>query len=229
LYLHEKSALGISRVAFKMTIETQLPPKAVVFDIGNVLIKWEPFEVYDLLVGPARRKAFFSAVPILHGNEEVDQGENFNLMLDRLLGQFPHWSAEIEIWRNHWCDMVQNPIPGSIRLKDKLIERGIPVFALSNFGRETFETALKMHPTLRDFDRTYISGRLGIIKPNPNFFKLVEEDSGLSGQDFLFTDDRQENIASAEARGWRTHLFQTAEGLARCLIDLGLLSKIDVN
>jgi 2-haloacid dehalogenase len=103
--------------------------------------------------------------------------------------------------------------------------RGVPVFALSNFGAETFVMAQQRYPVLREFDRAYISAHLGVIKPDPAIYAAVEADCGLAPGSLLFVDDRPENIAAAEARGWRGHVFDGPEGWAAALVAHGVLSE----
>jgi len=102
--------------------------------------------------------------------------------------------------------------------------KGIPVFALSNFGIETFALAREVYPFLNEFDRSYISGHMGVIKPDPTIYRMLEEDCGIYPDRLIFADDRADNIAAAEARGWKTHLFTGPEGWAARLVAEGLLT-----
>lgn len=198
--------------------------KATVFDIGNVLVGWQPDAVYDRLIGADRRAAFMAAVPIMDMNERVDLGENFHDALSELETLYPDWAHEIGLWRDHWIDMVAPAIDRSVRLLRALRRAGHPVFALSNFGKETFQMAVREYPFLEEFDRHYISGEMGMIKPNPAIYEAVEQDCGIAPGALLFTDDRPENIAAAAEREWRTHLFETPDAWAECLIEHGLLT-----
>ena len=101
----------------------------------------------------------------------------------------------------------------------------MPVFALSNFGVETFEIGVANYPFLEEFDRAYISGHMGVIKPEPEIYRMVEDDCGVAPGALLFTDDRADNIAAAAARGWTTHLFDGPGGWAARLVDEGMLSE----
>jgi len=120
--------------------------------------------------------------------------------------------------------MFAPEIPHAIRLLRALRRRGTKVFALSNFGRETFDLAERMYPVLTEFDRRYISGKMGIIKPDARIYQHVEADCGLPPESLLFTDDRGDNIAAAAARGWQTHLFDAPETLAARLVAERLLT-----
>lgn len=201
--------------------------EAVVFDIGNVLVEWNPQRVFDRLIGRGRREALFAAVDLEGMNREVDLGRPMEAAVEALAARHPEHAAEIRLWSAHWLEMVSPAIDGSVALLMALRRAGVPVCALSNFGDDTFARAERAYPFLRAFDARFISGRLGVMKPDPRIYALLERDTGHAPERILFIDDRPENIAAAEARGWRGHLFTgPAEGPARLaerLVAEGLL------
>lgn len=198
--------------------------EAVVFDIGNVLIEWQPERHYDRVIGQDRRRAMFNAID-LHGmNDRVDRGEHFETVVRETASAYPEWHDEILLWHDDWLQMARPEIPISVALLRALRGRGVPVFALSNFGIETFELATPVYPFLTEFDRSYISGHMGVTKPDAKIYAMVEADCGLAPECLLFTDDRTDNINAATARGWQTHLFDGPQGLRRRLISEGLLN-----
>jgi 2-haloacid dehalogenase len=199
-------------------------PEAVVFDIGNVLIEWNPERFYDRRIGQARRRALFAEVDLTGMNEAVDFGAPFAESVAALALRHPGWHDEIQLWHTGWVDMASPEIPRSVRLLRALKARGIPVFALSNFGVETFDLACAHYPFLNEFDRLWVSGHLRQIKPDAGIYATLEADSGIKPEALLFTDDRPENIAAAWARGWRAHLFEHPRGWADRLVAEGLLS-----
>ena len=199
--------------------------KAVIFDIGNVLIEWQPERFYDSVIGEERRKRMFDAVD-LHGmNDRIDRGGDFKSIVMEEADKTPEWRDEIQMWYGRWIDMATPTIDHSVRLLRALRRKDIPVFALSNFGIRTFEIGVENYPFLEEFDRRYISGHMGVIKPEPAIYEMVEADCGIPAEALLFTDDRQDNIDAAAARGWQTHLFDGPEGWAARLIGAGLLGK----
>ncbi|MBT8410486.1 MAG: HAD family phosphatase [Octadecabacter sp.] len=201
--------------------------QAVVFDIGNVLIEWQPERYYDRVIGPEKRAAFFDAID-LHGmNDRVDRGENFTDVIEEVAAANPDWSAEVMMWHDHWVDMATPPINHSVRLLRALLRVDVPVFALSNFGIEPFELGLREYPFLEEFDKRYISGHMGVAKPDAAIYQMVEVDCGVPPAQLLFVDDRQDNIDAAAVRGWQTHLFETPEGWAARLVAQGLLTQED--
>ena len=202
-----------------------LQPQAVIFDIGNVLTRWQPEAFYDRVIGPDRRQALFAEVD-LHGmNDAVDEGALFRETIYDWADRHPEWGPEIRMWYDRWIELASPRIEGSIALQRALRAKGVPVFALTNFGRYSFAEAIPKMDFLTEFDRRYVSGEMGVIKPDPLIYQMVEEDCGLPPESLLFTDDRADNITAAARRGWRTHQFESWQGWAARLVAEGLLTK----
>ncbi|MBI1418739.1 MAG: HAD-IA family hydrolase [Limimaricola sp.] len=200
---------------------------AVIFDIGNVLIEWNPERFYDSAIGEARRRAMFDAVD-LHGmNDAIDRGADWQTEVAACAARFPDWADEIGMWHSHWIEMARPAIDRSVRLLAALQAKGVPVFSLTNFGIQTHAFAVPHYPFLASFDRAYISGHMGVIKPDPAIYAMVEADCGVAPERLLFTDDRADNIAAAAARGWQTHHFDGPAGWAARLVAEGLLSEAE--
>jgi 2-haloacid dehalogenase len=197
-------------------------PKAVVFDIGNVLVEWEPALLYArLLPDPVARAALFGRVDFDAMNAAGDREGGLQAKVAALAARHPEDAAAIRAWWEHWHVMFAPDIPDSIAMLRNLRADGVPVFALSNFADDSFERAMAQYPVLAEFDIPVISGREGVMKPEPRIYEILEERSGLSGADLFFTDDRADNIAAAEARGWRAHLFEGPAGLRAALAAAG--------
>lgn len=202
-----------------------LTPQAIIFDIGNVLITWQPEDRLDAIIGRPRREALFAAVDLHHMNELVDRGGDFQGVIYETADRFPEFRDEIRLWHDRWLDLATPVINHSVRLLYALKANGIPVFALSNFGVGSFALTEKEHDFLRVFDRRYISGHMGVTKPSAEIYARVEADCAIAPERLLFTDDRLENIDAAKARGWQTHHFKSPEGLARRLVAAGALQE----
>lgn len=200
-------------------------PEAVIFDIGNVLIEWHPIRFYDRVLGEAARRRLFEEVDLHGTNLKVDAGADFHESIAALANAHPEHRDAILMWRDNWLEMCTPVIERSVRLLGALRARGIPVFALTNFGAATFEIARANYPFLNDFDRRYVSAHLKVMKPEPRIYEIVEEDSSLAPAALLFADDRPENVEAAAARGWRAHLFDGPEGWASRLVSEGLLTE----
>ncbi|APX13209.1 HAD family hydrolase [Tateyamaria omphalii] len=199
--------------------------QAVIFDIGNVLIEWQPERFYDSVIGEDRRRALFSEVDLNGMNLEVDRGAPFAQSVHDLAAKHPKWDAEIKMWHDRWIEMASPQIDHSVRLMAALQAKGTPVFSLTNFGVDTYDRAAQDYPFMRQFNRDFISGHMRVIKPDPTIYQRLEEESGLRGENLIFTDDRSENIAAAQMRGWRTHLFKGPDGWAKRLVTEGVLTE----
>ena len=198
--------------------------EAVVFDIGNVLIDWQPERYFDAQIGESRRTALFDAVDIHAMMVRIDKGGVFGEVVEDTALAHPEWTREVRWVRDQWNDVAGDEISLSVRLLRALKAKGMPVFALSNFGKENFPMTETKYPFLREFDRRYISGEMRMVKPDVEIYAAVEADCGLAPHALLFADDRQENIEAAAARGWQTHLFAGPEGFAADLMGRGLLT-----
>lgn len=199
-------------------------PKAVVFDIGNVLIHWQPERLYARLIPDANaRSQFFEKTGLLHMNEEIDRGAPFRETVEAKAAAFPEHADLIMPWHDQWTEMAHAIIPQTLKVIRALKAQDTPVFALSNFGADTFEFALTVYPELAEFDRHFISGRLKVTKPDPRIYEIVETETGLSGADLVFFDDLPANIEVAKNRGWRAQLFTQPEKMITDLGDMGLI------
>lgn len=205
-----------------------MTPDAVVFDIGNVLVGWDPEGYYDRAIGRVARTRLFREVPLHEMNARIDAGAPWHETVAETAEAHPRWRRDILSWRDHWDDMFGPPDEGSIALLRALRGRDVPVFALTNFGRETFDRARDLYPVLREFDGAVVSGHVGVLKPDPAIYRIFEERSGLPPERLFYTDDRPENVEAAAARGWRSHRFEGAAGLGRRLVAEGLLTEADL-
>lgn len=204
-----------------------MKPEAVIFDIGNVLIEWNPERFYDTVMDPAERRRMFAEIDLHTMNDAIDRGAPFRETVYATADSYPEWRDMIRLWHDKWIEMASPAIPASVAILRALRARGVPVFALTNFGIGSFAFAETQYDFLKDFDRRYISGHMGVIKPDPRIFEMVEEDCGLPPERLLFTDDRADNIAEAAGRGWQTHLFEGPEGWEHRLVAEGLLNEED--
>ena len=202
-----------------------MPIQAVIFDIGNVLIEWQPERFYDGEIGEDRRHAFFDTLDLHVMNDDVDRGAPFRERIYAEAEKHPEWRAEIRMWHDRWSDMATPAIDHSVRLLRALRTKDVPVFALTNFGVETFEIGRVRYPFLNEFDRHYVSGHMRVVKPEPLIYQMVEQDCGITPEALLFTDDRIDNINVATARGWQTHVFDGPQPWADRLIAEGLLTE----
>lgn len=199
--------------------------QAVVFDIGNVLLEWHPTRPFDRILGVQRRKELFARVDFHGMNLRSDHGFDMWDEVEALAVQHPKDADDIRLWSKHWIDMLEPPLERSARLLKALRAKGVPVYALTNFGDRTFDLAEDKYPILKEFDQRFISARLHVTKPDPEIYAHVERATGHAPETLFFTDDSQSNIDAATARGWIGHLFIDEASLANRFVALGLLTE----
>ena len=201
--------------------------QAVILDIGNVLLGWQPEDFYDREIGSDRRVRLFSEVPLDEMNLRVDAGENFTDTIYGVAAEHPEWGDEIRMWHDRWLELAGPVMDHSVRLMRALRSKGVPVHALTNFGVDSFALACSHPPFgfLNEFDIPFVSGRMRMLKPNAEIYEAVEAKLGLPTESLFFTDDRPANVTAAAARGWQVHQFEGADGLAAALVGHGLLTE----
>ena len=199
---------------------------AVVLDIGNVLIGWDPEGFYDRRIGKERRRRLFAEVPLHEMNLRIDGGAPFAPTVDGVAAAHPGWAAEIRLWHDAWLEMTAPDKPQSVALMRAVRSKGVPVWALTNFGTETLALAEGAYPFLREFDRRFVSAEIGICKPEPGIYAVVEA-QGVPRARLLYTDDSAANVAAAAERGWATHHFTGEAGWAARLIEEGILTEAE--
>ena len=202
-----------------------MKPEAVIFDVGNVLTSWVPEVHYDRVLGRAARERLFAEVDLHAMNDLIDRGAPFRDTVEAWAQAHPDHAQGIRMWFTDWQHLASPRIEGSIRLQRALRAKGVPVFVLSNFGTHYHDESVTGMDFLADFDRFYVSGVLGVAKPDPRIYEIVEQDSGIPPDRLIFADDRADNITAAARRGWRTHQFESWQGWARRLVAEDLLTK----
>jgi 2-haloacid dehalogenase len=199
---------------------------AIVLDIGNVLIGWDPEAFYDRMIGQERRARLFEEVPLVDMNRRIDLGAPFLKTVTKMAEAHPAWHDEVMLWHDDWLGMTAPGDARTVALMRAIRAKNIPVWALSNFGIETLAIADVEYPFLTEFDRRIVSGELGVTKPDPEIYEAVEA-QGVIPEHLLYADDNQANVDAASERGWRTHLFIGVEGWATRLVAEGILTDAE--
>ena len=199
---------------------------AVVFDIGNVLMGWDPEAYYDRRIGADRRARLFEEVPLVEMNRRIDLGAPFLKTVRKTAEAHPDWQDEVMLWHDDWLGMTAPGDPRSVSLLRAVRSKGIPAWALSNFGIETLALADAEYPYLTEFERRIVSGELGVMKPDAEIYEAVEA-QGVDPARLLYADDNTANVDAAVERGWRTHVYRGADGWATRLVAEGLLTEAE--
>ena len=198
-------------------------PHVPVFDIGGVLIDWDPRHLYrKIFTDTDRMEWFLSEICTPDWNESIDAGRTFDDAISDRIAAWPDWATEIVAWRDRWPEMVAGPIHGTVDLLERLQSRG-PVFAITNFGAESIDWAIRDYPFLSRFDGMIVSGRVGMIKPDPAIYQALLDTHGLDPASCFFIDDRADNVEAARDVGFHAVRFQDPETLETDLASHGLL------
>lgn len=203
---------------------TKLQSKAVVFDIGNVLIEWQPERFHDDAAGAEPRRAMFEGVDLHWTNERVERGAPFTETIYSTAEEDPGRRDKLRMWHDRLIEFSTPIVDHSVRLMKTLQAKGIPVFSLTNFSIWIYDFAATRSPFLRDFDLECISSHLGMILPDPAVYAELEDTPGLTDKTLFVADDRGENIRSAKGFGWQIHLFEAPRGWAGRRMATGLLT-----
>jgi 2-haloacid dehalogenase len=196
-----------------------------VFDLGGVLVDWDPRYLYrKLFDGQAEAmEEFFATVCTQSWNEQQDAGRPFADASASLKLVHPDKAQLIDAWFQRYDEMLAGPIPGMVEIIANLHSRGVSLYALSNWSAETFPVALKRFEVLKWFRGIMLSGEVKLIKPDPRIFKLFMETFAIDPALTVYIDDRRPNVEAATAFGMHGIVFTDAAALRNELIGLGLI------
>jgi 2-haloacid dehalogenase len=199
------------------------PIRHIVFDIGKVLIHYDPNLPFSRIIPDAEeRAAFFATVCTHEWNLEQDRGRSWPEAEAALIAQFPDREAQIRDFRQHWAEMVPYAYDDSVAIMTALIETGWDVTMLTNFAADTFVEAGQMFPFL-DLPRgVTVSGRIGLIKPDVAIYERHARDFALEPRHTVFIDDSVVNVEGALTAGWQAIHFTSADRLKADLVALGV-------
>jgi 2-haloacid dehalogenase len=199
--------------------------RLVVFDLGGVLIDWNPRYLYrQLFEDEAAMELFLAEVCHSAWNEEQDRGRTFADAVEEAAALYPEQRALIEAYHQRWDEMLAGPIEGTVAILADLKEAGHELHALTNWSAEKFPIARERYAFLTWFETVLVSGEHGLIKPDARIFELLLERIGREASACIYIDDSAKNIAAAEALGFESIHFQGPEELRGELIGLGLLN-----
>ncbi len=200
------------------------PVQAVVFDIGRVLVQWSIRALYEKLIAdPAQLDWFLAHVVSEQWHSQHDAGIPFAEMIAARSAEFPEQRALIEAYATRWLETLPGPVAGTHALVEQLAARGVPLYAITNFGADSWAMFRPTFPILDHFRVIVVSAHERLTKPDPAIYALAAERFGYAPAEMLFIDDSAANIASAKACGWQTHHFADAETLAGELQARGLI------
>ena len=195
----------------------------VVFDIGGVLLAWDPRHLYRRLIpDESEMEQFLAEICTVEWHGQLDAGRSFDDACEELATLHPHFADLIHAWRRQ-DEMVAGPVPGVAPLVAALHDRGVPLFLLTNMPMQDFRERQERFEILGRFRGAIVSGSEGLLKPSPKIFRLLAERHMLRPAETLFIDDSAANVDAAAELGFQVHHFVGATALARELRERHLL------
>jgi 2-haloacid dehalogenase len=196
----------------------------IVFDLGMVLIEWDPRHLYRKVFADSERMEWFlSTVCTGDWNLEQDRGRSFDAGVAEATARHPDFATEIAMYRDRWMEMVPGAIQGSVDILEELHRRGVPLYAITNWNGDTFRATRGRFGFLSLFRDIVVSGDEKLLKPEPAIFNLLAQRNGIRLADSLFIDDSLKNVVGAQAVGMKGHHFTTPESLRAALLEAGVL------
>jgi 2-haloacid dehalogenase len=187
----------------------------IIFDLGAVLIDWNPHYLYrSLFADEQEMKDFLANICTSDWNEEQDAGRSLQEGTDLLVAQYPEHEANIRAFYSRWIAMLGEPLHGTVAIFKQLKASGkYKIYALTNWSAETFPFALERYDFLNWFDGIVMSGAEKMRKPDPAFYQLLLDRYDVKAAEALFIDDNYRNILAAEKMGIKSIHFTSPEAL----------------
>lgn len=200
---------------------------AVVFDLGGVLIDWNPRHLYRRLFDDeVAMERFLAEICTTHWNEQQDAGRSWSEAIATLSAQYPQHAGLIAAYRTRWDEMLGGPLASSVAVLDELRGRNVRLYALTNWSQETFPIARERYDFLHWFAGTMVSGQEGLLKPDPAIFQRLLSRFGLIAQRTIYIDDALRNVDAARQLGMHGLLFRDAVTLREQLGQAGVLDAM---
>ena len=196
----------------------------VVFDIGNVLLRWNPRNLFrKVFADEGAMETFLATACAMEWILETDRARSFRPALDARIAAYPQYARELKLFDARWIETLGGPIDENVALLERLRAQGDKVYSITNFCDEKFEITRRQYPFLGSFDGVIVSGREGLVKPDTRIFELFLTRFGLPARDVLFIDDSERNVVAARAVGMAAIHFADGVDLAAELYARGLL------
>ena len=197
--------------------------EAMIFDFGNVLIGWDPENLYRKLIPDAAERKHF-LTEICHGqwNALQDAGRTWEEAIAERIALHPDRAEHIRAYRDRFAEMLTGPVAEGNAILDKLHAAGFPCYGLTNWSSETYHASRNVMPFLDRMKYTAVSGDLKMAKPEPEIFQHLLGVIGKPAEACAFIDDNVDNIATAKRLGIRAVLFKNDGSATAGLRDLGL-------
>ncbi|MFT7473996.1 MAG: 2-haloacid dehalogenase [Verrucomicrobiales bacterium] len=209
---------------FTDTVRQMPETRCVVFDLGNVLIEWDRRLLFEKLITDGEQlQDFLDNVFTMEDNRILDSGTPVHEVAAAVALRHPDKRDLVTAFADRWSETLGDVIEGTVEILGDLHSAGVPVYALSNWGRDTFAMIEPNYPFLQLFDGMVISGREGVTKPDAAIFQILCDRYDILPQNAVFIDDSSANVAAAMIMGFDALLFERADRLRQQLVERSLL------
>ena len=206
-----------------MSTHDRGPVDAVLFDLGNVLVGWDPYAAFDGVLNRAQVDEFFDDINFVARNHQADAGTPWAEVREAVATEHPQHVASLDRYVTCFASTLAGPVPGTSEIVDELLALAVPVFGLTNWSAELFHLAVPAVPAIGRLHGIVVSGHEGLAKPDPAIFELTARRFALEPARTVFVDDSAANVDAAAALGFWTVHFTDAPSLRRRLVELAVL------
>ncbi len=196
---------------------------SVVFDIGGVLIDWNPRHLFrKVFESDEEMEWFLSNICTYEWNVQQDGGKLFSVATAELSAKYPEYSDKIAMYYGRWTEMLGGEIKGTVRIFHELKSKGMPLYALSNWSHEAFPVAYERYGFMKQFDGLVVSGYEKLLKPDHAIYRVLMERYGINPAESVYIDDNRPNAEAAGELGFHAIHFLSPDQLREELRVLGL-------
>lgn len=198
--------------------------RAVLWDVGNVIVRWDPRTLYSkIFADEAEREDFLARICTSEWHLAHDRGRPMAEGVAERVSLFPEHENAIRAWQDRWWEMFSGPIDETCAAIEALHGRGVAQYGLTNMSAETSAGTFAMHPAFGRLTGVVVSGEERVLKPDRRIYEIACERFGIAPAETLFVDDSERNIAGAAALGFAVHRFVDPAALRPALEAHGLL------
>jgi len=199
----------------------------VIFDLGGVLIDWDPVYLYQKIFDDIEEREYFLAeICSPDWNQQQDAGRSLKDATESLAAQHPEYEKQINAFYGRWQEMLDGAVEDSVKILEQIHNEGRhKIFALTNWSAETFPYALEQYEFLDLFEGILVSGQENLKKPDPEIYRLLLERYQIKAQQAVFIDDSLQNVTAARELNISSVHFQSSEQLAMELATLGVITN----
>lgn len=196
---------------------------SIVFDIGGVLIDWNPRHLFrKVFDSEDEMEWFLSNVCTYEWNVQQDGGKLFSVATAELQEKFPEFSDKIALYYGRWEEMLDGEIKGTVEIFRRLKSAGMPLYALSNWSHEAFPVAYEKYDFMKEFDGLVVSGFEKLLKPDHAIYRVLMQRYNINPEETVYIDDNKPNADAAAELGFNAVHFRSPEQLKTELRSLGL-------